>query len=291
MHGGVCMFIKDSIISQELTVLQSDEHEVLWLNVCPRRLPIGFSSIIIAVLYHPPGADNKSMRDYLRDCLTKMEALIYPNCRVIVAGDFNKLDAKSALRLFQLKHLINFPTRGPNTLNQIFTKRLPPFGLSDHLTIVMPPKVREKSGKPKSKVIKIRDKRPSKKSSFGRYLSNIPWANFLSDDKSSKVKLTLFTDIIDLGLNILMPEKSIRVYPTDRPWMNAEIKSLIQKRQKAFNSGNLIDFKKLRSKVNRERKRCRQLYDQNKIHNLHNTKPRNWWNEIKQLCGSSKNTI
>ena len=96
-------------------------------------------------------------------------------------------------------------------------------------------------------------------------------------------KLTIFTDIIDLGLNILMPEKSVRVYPTDRPWMNAEIKSLIQKRQKAFNSGHLIEFKKLRNKVNHERKRCRQIYYVNKIHNLHNTKPRNWWNEIKQL--------
>ena len=29
MNGGVCMFSKDSIISQELTELQSDEHEVL----------------------------------------------------------------------------------------------------------------------------------------------------------------------------------------------------------------------------------------------------------------------
>ena len=152
----------------------------------------------------------------------------------------------------------------------------------------MPPKVREKCGKPKSKVIKIRDKRPSKKSSVGRYLSNIPWANLLCDDKSCEEKLALFTDIIDLGLNILTPKKSVRVYPTERSWINAEIKSLIQKRLKAFNSGNLIDFKKLRNKVNRESKRCRQLYYQNKIHNLRNTKPRDWWNEIKQLCGSSK---
>ena len=109
------------------------------------------------------------MRDYLRDCfITKIEAL-HPKCGVIVAGDFNKLDAKSALWFFQQKHLINFPTRGPNTLDQIFTstfrsdaKRLPPFGLSDHLTIVMPPKVREKSSKPRLKVIKIRDKSQAK---------------------------------------------------------------------------------------------------------------------------------
>ena len=57
----------------------------------------------------------------------------------------------------------------------------------------------------------------------GISLSNIPWANFLSDDKSGEEKLATFTDIIDLGLNILMPGKSIRVYPTDLPGMNAEI--------------------------------------------------------------------
>ena len=59
IHARVCMFIKGSIISQELTELQSEEHEVLWLNVRPRRLPRGFSSIIIGVVYHPPGADNE----------------------------------------------------------------------------------------------------------------------------------------------------------------------------------------------------------------------------------------
>ena len=156
LQHAVLTHIKNSIISQELIELQSDEHEVLWLNVRPRRLPRGFSSIIIGVVYHPPGADNESMRDYIRDCLTKIKAL-HPNCGIIIAGDFNKFDAKNVTRLFHLKHLINFPTRGANKLDQIFTnlsefyadvQRLPPFGLSDHLTIVMPPKVREKSEKP-----------------------------------------------------------------------------------------------------------------------------------------------
>ena len=93
------MFIKDAIISKELTELQSDEHEVLWLNVRPRRLPRGISSIDIGVVYHPPGAYNESMRDYMRDCPTKVECL-HPDIGVIVAGDFNKLDAKSSCGYF-----------------------------------------------------------------------------------------------------------------------------------------------------------------------------------------------
>ena len=44
----------------------------------------------------------------------------------------------------------------------------------------------------------------------------------------------------------------------------------------------------LRNKVNRERKRCRKSYYQSKVHNLRNTNPRDWWREVKQLCGTSK---
>ncbi|CAB4024558.1 Hypothetical predicted protein [Paramuricea clavata] len=86
-----------------------------------------------------------------------------------------------------------------------------------------------------------------------------------------------------------MPERSIKVHPNDRPWVNSNLKSLINRRQKAFASGNVTLFKMLRNKVNRERKRCRKsYYYQSKVHNLRNTNPRDWWREVKQLCGTSK---
>ena len=44
----------------------------------------------------------------------------YPNSTTIIAGDFNKLDFKLVGRTFQLKPAIDFPTRGVNTLDQIF---------------------------------------------------------------------------------------------------------------------------------------------------------------------------
>ena len=46
-HGGVCLYIKDTI---PFTVLREYERdtsiEVLWCKLCPRRLPRGFSYII-----------------------------------------------------------------------------------------------------------------------------------------------------------------------------------------------------------------------------------------------------
>ncbi|CAB4037312.1 Hypothetical predicted protein, partial [Paramuricea clavata] len=115
----------------------------------------------------------------------------------------------------------------------------------------------------------------------------IPW-DILSSIPSNDQKLYFLTSIINYGLNLIMPERSIKVHPNDRPWVNSNLKSLINRRQKAFASDNVTLFKMLRNKVNRERKRCRKSYYQSKVHNLRNTNPRDWWREVKQLCGTSK---
>ena len=74
--------------------------------------------------------------------------------------------AQSAVKSFNLKPTVKFPTRGDRTLDQMFTNlddyfsaplRLPPFGLSDHVTIYMGPGACSAS-KPKHKTIKSRDK-------------------------------------------------------------------------------------------------------------------------------------
>ena len=83
-----------------------------------------------------------------------------------------------------------------------------------------------------------------------------------------------------------MPVRSVNVHQTDRPWLNADLKRLVQKRQQAFASGDTFLFKLLRNKVNRERKRCRTTYYNNNVRDLKDTRPRDWWREVKQLCGN-----
>ena len=232
------------------------------------------------------------MKEHLKSSLELIETL-YPNSGIILAGDFNQLDFKSTAKLFNLKPAIYFPTRGNNTLDQIFTNLKnfynpadsgPPFGLSDHVTITMFPAKRQNL-RPQKRTIKVRDKRPSNVASLGRFLLNIPWGNILSSQQSSDDKLILFTEIINYGLNTVMPERSVKVHENDRPWMTSTLKRLIVQRQKAFAAGNKSVFKLLRNKVNRERKRCRKVYYKNKVRNLQDSKPKDWWREVKQLSG------
>ena len=57
LHGGVCMYVKDSMNCKILADLNHSDHEVLWANLRPKRLPRGISNIIVAVVYQPPAAD------------------------------------------------------------------------------------------------------------------------------------------------------------------------------------------------------------------------------------------
>ena len=106
--------------------------------------------------------------------------------------------------------------------------------------------------------IKARNKRPSNIACLGRFLLKVPWEDMLAPYNSSEEKLAVLTDVVNYGINTIMPERSVKGHATDRPWIIDQLKRLIAKRQKAFTSGNKSLYAVLRNKVNRERKRCRK---------------------------------
>ena len=84
-HGGICIYIKegDTKFKSCSEISCCSEHEILWLHIKPKRLPHEFSSIIAAVLYHPPSADDTSMLNHLFHSLSKIEARFH-NCGIII---------------------------------------------------------------------------------------------------------------------------------------------------------------------------------------------------------------
>ena len=84
LHGGVCMYVKDSIHCKILADLNHSDHEVLWANLRPKRLPRGISNIVVAVVYQPPAADDATMKDYLISSLEILE-IKYPNWAIVLA--------------------------------------------------------------------------------------------------------------------------------------------------------------------------------------------------------------
>ena len=116
----------------------------------PARLPRGFSCLILAVLHHPPGADI-NMCEHFFNSLAVAKS-IYPNCALIIAGNFNRLHVTLLKRHFHLKQIVKAPTRKDAILDPVITnlhdhydkpQAFPPIGPTDHNIISVSPLVRK----------------------------------------------------------------------------------------------------------------------------------------------------
>ena len=185
-------------------------------------------------------------------------------------------------------------TRGRRTLDVILTnlsqfydqsEKLPPFGLSDHFTIKVLPMLRSKRSD-NIKILRTRDTSESNKMALGRVLSGIDWS-CLHNLRTCDDKFSFFNDVLLVIMDIIMPIKEKRICTNDAPWMTEKLKSNIRKRQKSLKKGNQDAFKYYRNQVNREPRKCRQVYYRNKVENLKHTKPKDWWSAVKKICGMS----
>ena len=113
-------------------------------------LPRKYTCIILASIYHPPGADNSSMREYL---ITSLDIILRrdPECGIILTCDFNQL-RDSFLRMhYGLEQLTKAATRNEAILDKIWTNVGPVFdgvigvtvldtlGRSDHRMVLLSP--------------------------------------------------------------------------------------------------------------------------------------------------------
>ena len=137
-----------------------DDHEVLWVKLRPKRLPRGFSSLIAGVVYHPhwTATENDCMRDHLFQSLLLAESR-FPNCALIVGGDFNRQDVKSIQRHFRLRQIVKSQPGKISILDLVLTnmhgfcadpQQFPPFGLSDHHTVTWRLKKEQSPVKPQN---------------------------------------------------------------------------------------------------------------------------------------------
>ena len=105
--------------------------------------------MIIKAVYIPPQADTTTALKKLHWTLCKLDS-IYPEAAFIVAGDFNKANLRTRLPKFY-QH-IDCSTCAGNTLDHCYSnfrdayKALswPPFGKSDHDSILLLPSYRQK---------------------------------------------------------------------------------------------------------------------------------------------------
>ena len=166
---------------------------------------------------------------------------------------------------------------------------LPAIGQSNHMSIFFQSLNRQQRPNTTTKVW-IPKRNPWNIKAIGRFLNDLDWS-VLTFLPSCQEKCDFFYNIIRMGLDTILPKKSVKLHCRDKPWITPDLKFLISQRQKAFVSGNLSEYNMLRNKVIREVKQSKFKFYESQISNLKNSKPRKWWSAIKSLAGYSKRSL
>ena len=142
--------------------------------------------------------------------------------------------------------------------------------------------------------VKTRDLRPSARLAIRRYLELVDVTSLINQTPSCEGKVSLLESIVKIGLDIICPFRLKTVLSNNPPWLTAKLINLIKNRQTALRVGNMMEFKRLRNQVNRERKSCRTKLYLASVNHLRQCNPSTWWSEVKKLSemkpGSATNT-
>ena len=71
-HGGVCVYIKDTIKFTVLDDLEDPSFEALWIQISPTLLSKGYSYILLGAFYHPPSANDSEVFVIYRNTVFQM---------------------------------------------------------------------------------------------------------------------------------------------------------------------------------------------------------------------------
>ena len=241
------MYVKGQIHDTRLTELENDSLEMIWVSILNDN-----QRILFGVCYRPPGQPAGQVAEFLAN-LENSLALIA--CKkydtVILVGDFNdpctkwnsrhtKSDLKNNLvdlsLSYNMKQLINEPTRDENILDLVFTTNptvfrkvaaLDPIHDLDHLPIYCEINFKVK--------VKRKTQRRVWHYENGNYdalkncLNETPWHVFMGNCDDVDEMVDMFSNILNSACSDYIPNFVVTVDKNDKLGMTNKIKKLFKK--------------------------------------------------------------
>jgi len=316
--GGVCIYVHDSLPVTRLTNLDNDNIETLWL-----KFHLNNQTIYFGTCYRPPGQTDNEKTEFLDILETHLEQIL-SSCRtsnhtLILTGDFNDRTTNwhsthpdseigtnlyDLLNSYYLSQLINEPTRNNNILDLLITNNpgliidsgtLDPLHDLDHLPIYGKLNFHIKHNKPS--IRNIWDFANGNYQELNDQLLQIPWGMVIGESDIDDA-VEMMTALIKQCSNNCIPNKTVKIFPTDKPGMTSKVKDLLKStrrlQKRAQRTNNILDIEKHQEKRREAKLAWQKAQDdhykniERKLQNSENNS-RTYWKIIKSVICNRKN--
>ncbi len=245
-------------------------------------------------LYTPQANTDQALKELYRN-ISEQETT-HPDAAFIITGDFNKANFRTiAPKYFQ--H-VTINTRGDRILDHCYTsfrdayKSLPrpPFGKSDHSSVLLLPAYRQKLKCEAPALRTIQCWSDQSDATLQDCFDHVDWDMFrAASDDDIEAYSDSVTCFIRKCIDDVVPTKTIRIYPNQKPWINSDVRSALSARTSAFKSGNTDDRKQTSYDLRRSIKAAKRTYKNKVEEHFNNNNPRSMWQDINNITGFKGN--
>ena len=286
--------------------------EAVWALVTPKNIHANsrVKSIAVASVYYTKATKSGDIIDHINSTFSLLSAKYGPNLHFAICGDLNRLNIKSILNVSpNLKQLVTVPTRrNPDaTLDKIISTLqhyyVPPFTVepidsddpngkaSDHLTVIFKPIQYLDEAKRSYRTVVFRPLTDTGVQDFGHWLSSNTWSE-IYNLKDAHSKAESLQKMLLSQLDISLPEKSLKICTTDKPWINSELKKLDRQRKREYlKNKKSIKWKKLNDEFSTKFLTAKRKYYNNLVEDLKESDVGKWYSKIKRMsCDEQTNS-
>lgn len=245
--GGVCLYVnKQRCHLGHITERErvSDKNiELLAVSCRPYYLPREFSNIIVLVVYIPPSANAKHATDTICKVAHDLQCRS-PDALTIINGDFNHCTLSSSLPSF--RQFVTCPTRKDRTIDLFYANvkesfsstALPPLGCSDHNLVSLSPRYVPLVHRQPASTKSVRVWSDEACEELRGCFECTDWSVFHDEDNNVDNVADCVTEYINFCVDMIIPCKTIKSFPNNKPWVTREIKIAINNKKSAFKNGD-----------------------------------------------------
>ncbi|KAK0136911.1 hypothetical protein N1851_026933 [Merluccius polli] len=232
--GGVCVYIRNAWCQDAVVVCRhySPLAEFMIIKCRPFYLPREFSAILLVAVYIPPSGNNNDRDKAMSELYSTIgdQQTAQPDGLLIVAGDFNHANLKTVFP--HVYQHIDFPTRGNNTLDLVYTtlrgaykaSPLPHLGASDHTTVMLMPAYRPKVKVTRPVQKQVREWPESASSALQDCFNITDWDMFKqAATYNQHINIQEYSDTVTAYISKCIDDvtdtKTITVRANQKPWL------------------------------------------------------------------------
>jgi hypothetical protein len=288
--GGVAIYTHHSLDVKIVKKHSNTLLTTLWLSVKNENN----TQTIYACVYHPKSKtkhQSEETLNHINNTIIELSS-IYTD-KFVIGGDFNHLDMSDVCTLFNLKNIVDFPTRDTAYLDHIYTNipeiqsasctKLPPIGSSDHSTAFLPSRAAEK---PQSDFVYRRKITPQRRLEIEKDISGIEWSEML-ENSDPNAQAEHLQNTVTAIVNRHCPFIRVKKQHNKTPWFDGLSRKLKNAKQKAYSRG----CPTARAFSNLLRKHLRKAKKQWITKRLQDKNPKTLWRTLDTLNSKSKTKL